>query len=591
MLRVTQRTMYSTLTNQMNSNLSAYMESNIQGSTMKKVNKPSDDPAGMARILNYRTSIERITQLETSSDTALGWLQLADSTLTNSVSTLLGSSILPLAEEAATSTMTAENRKQIAQQLREYLGTLINLANTRYEDKCIFGGQNYNGSAFVEGLAVSSADNWGADPNDPNAEATRPNPPFQVTGKLKSTSVVYFPADPPANESVLLEADKTTYKYLAADGETWQEGTVRAGTGAEEGWLILDIDGATLKLPPQTDQYGNILKDKTTGKPVPQSIYVHTADENEPTGDNNGTLLYVRPTAIYQGDDNQATPKVEQYGTVKWPSTIKTSVSGTFDDNTLIKLPDGVDMSTDTRTVTNPDGTTSTVPNTFKYQYSTDSGKTWVTGEATVAVDNTATPNTSSARLLLPGGYMDISCPDTAGGTPTDPIATSIPSDAQLSLKPQRTDLSFTIMEGQTLTVNNVGKDIFGGLYKPEYGEILEPMFGEDDGRNLFETLGRLIGYCEANNSNGIGQCLEDLKLSQKNLLVHATAIGGKENRLSATLQNLDDNKYDQQTRMSALEDVNLTDLMVRLMQQQMAYQTTLQSSSMIMGLSLANYI
>lgn len=112
MLRVTQRTMYSTLTNQMNGNLSAYMESHIQGSTMKKVNKPSDDPAGMARILNYRTSIERITQLEVSSDTALGWLQLADNTLTNSVSTLLGSSILPLAEEAATSTVTAENRKQ-----------------------------------------------------------------------------------------------------------------------------------------------------------------------------------------------------------------------------------------------------------------------------------------------------------------------------------------------------------------------------------------------------------------------------------------------------------------------------------------------
>ncbi len=299
-------------------------------------------------------------------------------------------------------------------------------------------------------------------------------------------------------------------------------------------------------------------------------------EENFPVGDKNGTMLYVRPTAIYQGDDNQATPKVEQYGTVKWPSDIKTSVTGTFDDNTLIKLPDGMDMSQ---------------PGTFKYQYSTDSGKTWVTGEATVAVDSTATPNTSSARLLLPGGYMDITCPDINGSTATPPTATSIPSEAQLSLKPQRTDLSFTIMEGQTITVNNVGKDIFGGLYKPEYGETLEPMFGEDDGRNLFETLGRLIGYCETNNSQGIGQCLDDLKLSQKNILVHGTAIGGKENRLSATLQNLDDNKYDQQTRMSTLEDVNLTELMVRLTQQQMAYQTTLQSSSMIMGLSLANYI
>lgn len=570
--------MYSTLTNQMNSNLSAYMESNIQGSTLKKVNKPSDDPAGMARILNYRTSIERITQLETSADTALGWLQLADNTLSNSVSTLLGSSILPLAEQAATSTMTAENRKQVAQQLREYLGTLINLANTRYEDKCIFGGQNYNGSAFVEGLTVSGA-NWGADPDDKDAEPQSPKPPFQVTGTLKSTVLVRFPDKTvPADKSKQLDVG-TEYKYLDANGE-WQEGKVEAGEGDEEGWLILNVGGATLKLPPQTDQYGNVLKD-ANDKPIPQSIYVNPADEDKQLGEKNGTLLYVRPTAIYQGDDNQATPTIEQYGTAKWPSGIKAAVGagGTFDDNVLIRIPkgegqeNGVDLSVSS--ITNPDGTTS--PNTFKYQYSTDNGKTWITATATVTTSQTA-------RLLLPGGYMDLS---------VDPSATTskIPADAQLSIKPQRTDLSFTIMEGQTLTVNNVGKDIFGGLYKPGYGDILEPMYGEADGRNIFETLGRLIGYCETDNSNGIGQCLEDLKLSQKNLLIHATAIGGKENRLSATLQNLDDNKYDQQTRMSNLEDVNITDLMVRLMQQQMAYQTILQSSSMIMQLNLTNYV
>lgn len=560
MLRVTQRTMYSTLTNQMNSNLSAYMESNIQGSTMKKVNKPSDDPAGMARILNYRTSIERITQLETSSDTALGWLQLADTTLSNSVSTLLGSSILPLAEQAATGTVTAENRKQIAQQLREYLGTLINLANTRYEDKCIFGGQNYNGSAFVEGLAVSGA-NWGVDQTDPDAKAQSPNPPFQVTGTLKSTAVVRFPDEnnPPANNPATL-GDGTKYEYTIDGGKSWETGTVTLAADGKS--LQLIVDGATLTLPPQVDKDGNL-----TGKFPSINTAVTNDEENFPTGDKNGTMLYVRPTAIYQGDDNQATPKVEQYGKIPLSKNITPTVSGTFDDNTLIKFPDGVDT------------TKANYGDTFTYQYSTDSGKTWVEGKATL--QQQAGGTTPTMRLLLPGGYMDVNW------TTQD----AIPEGAQLSIKPQRTDLSFTIMEGQTLTVNNVGKDIFGGLYKPEYGEILEPMFGEDDGRNLFETLGRLIGYCEANNSNGIGQCLEDLKLSQKNVLVHATAIGGKENRLSATLQNLDDNKYDQQTRMSTLEDVNLTDLMVRLMQQQMAYQTTLQSSSMIMGLSLANYI
>lgn len=558
MLRVTQRTMYSTLTNQMNTNLAAYMESNIQGSTLKKVNKPSDDPAGMARILNYRTSIERITQLETSSDTALGWLQLADTTLSNSVSTLLGSDILPLAEQAATSTVTAENRKQIAQQLREYLGTLINLANTRYEDKCIFGGQNYNGSAFVEGLAVSGA-NWGVeDPNDKNAQAQSPNPPFQVGGTLKSTALVRFPAGEGAtkNENKRLADEVKEYEYSLDGGVTWEKGVVEE----KDTGLILQVDGAILTLPPQKDKDGN-----PTGFPFINTAVTDDPDKF-PLGDKNGTMLYVRPTAIYQGDDNRATPKIEQYGTTQWPSTIGTTVGGSFDDNTLIRIPDGVDIAK------------ANYGDVFTYQYSTDSGKTWIAGTAAIAAGQAG----PTARLLLPGGYMDINWRNTTDG---------IPSDAQLSIKPQRTDLSFTIMDGQTLTVNNVGKDIFGGLYKPEYGETLEPMFGEDDGRNLFETLGRLIGYCETNNSQGIGQCLDDLKISQKNLLVHATAIGGKENRLSATLQNLDDNKYDQQTRMSALEDVNITDLMVRLMQQQTAYQTILQSSSMIMQLNLTNYI
>lgn len=562
MLRVTQRTMYSTLTNQMNTNLAAYMESNIQGSTLKKVNKPSDDPAGMARILNYRTSIERITQLETSSDTALGWLQLADTTLSNSVSTLLGSDILPLAEQAATSTVTAENRKQIAQQLREYLGTLINLANTRYEDKCIFGGQNYNGSAFVEGLAVSGA-NWGVeDPDDENAQAQSPNPPFQVTGTLKSTALVRFPAGEGATENGNAQlADGVEYDYSLDGGATWEKGVVKEEKDTSGNpVLTLQVDGATLTLPQQKDKDGN-----PTGFPFINTAVTDDPDKF-PLGDKNGTMLYVRPTAIYQGDDNRATPKIEQYGTTQWPSTIGTTVGGSFDDNTLIRIPDGVDIAK------------ANYGDVFTYQYSTDSGKTWIAGTAAIAAGQAG----PTARLLLPGGYMDINWRNTTDG---------IPSDAQLSIKPQRTDLSFTIMDGQTLTVNNVGKDIFGGLYKPEYGETLEPMFGEDDGRNLFETLGRLIGYCETNNSQGIGQCLDDLKISQKNLLVHATAIGGKENRLSATLQNLDDNKYDQQTRMSALEDVNITDLMVRLMQQQTAYQTILQSSSMIMQLNLTNYI
>lgn len=543
MLRVTQRTMYSTMTNQMNNNLSAYMESNMQGSTMKKINKPSDDPAGMARILAYRSSIDRISQLEQSSDTALGWLQLADATLSNSVSTLLGSSILPLAEEAA-GVVTAENRLQIAQQLREYLGTLVNLSNTKYDGKHIFAGQNYNGSAFVEGLTVDTA----------NLDGQGPNPSMQVSGTLKTSTLVRFPIPDPAPNPLPASVQvppaagdpPLAYEWSSDGGKTWTKGSI-ADTDTS-----FQVGGANVKIPPKSDGTAN-------------TFMVKYADPAGELSTSNGSVLTIRPTAIYQGSDNNATPKVEQFGTVKIPPTITTTTTGDFSQNTLIQFPNGADLS---------------VPgSTFEYKYSTDGGLTWSSGQAEV--------KNNSAQLLLPGGSMDLGL--TA---PLPPAADcKIPAGGQLSLKPQRTDLNFTIMEGQTITVNNVGKEIFGGLYRPQYGNNLEPAFGENDGRNLFETLGRLIGYCETNNTDGIGKCIEDLKLSQKTVLSHATAIGGKENRLEVTLQNLDDNKFDQQTRMSNLEDVDLTSLMVRLTQQQMAYQTILKSSSMIMQLNLTQFV
>lgn len=688
MLRVTQRTMYSTMVNQMNNSLASYMGSQEQGSTLKKVNKPSDDPAGMARILKYRATIDRTTQLESSSDSALGWLQLADTTLGNTVSSLLGSNIIPLAEQAATDTYTAENRKQIAKQLREYMGTLINVSNTRYEDKCIFAGQNYNGSAFVEGLNVTSA-NWGS---DQNATVSSPNPPFQVEGTLTTTAVVRFsqnnsltrgddndplswknhpaverfrklidpnstetlteqdkellnkivdptgkttiddpdfangnwkttkyqnivdvkksldtadtvikspgatdmdisdpdwkniqkltyPAGSSSNPSVELLREGTAYEYSLDSGKTWKTDYVQDRDGA----LTMQVSSAVIVLPKTRDYQANGTQEPLVpAQPnSTQKLYVNEADPEKEAGEKNGTMLYVRPTAIYQGSDNNALVRIDPYGQINFPKDIATSVdpNETFTTNTLVKFENGVPDNK-----VKPNASNVSANDTVNYKYSVDGGANWITGTATITIvtNSTTSTNNLQARLVLPQGHLDLTW---------DANNEAIPAGAQLSIKPQRTDLSFTIMDGQTITVNNVGKDVFGGLYKSNYGDVLEPAFGENDGQNLFETLGRLIGYCETNNCNGIGNCLADLKLSQNNILLHATTIGGKENRLEATIQNLDDNKFAQQTRMSTLEDVDITELMVRLTQQQMSYQTVLQSSSMIMNLSLANYL
>ena len=138
-IRVTQQTMYNKMVGGMQSNLGAYMESIEQGSSQKKVNRPSDDPAGTYRILTTRVDMTNTAQYQENVDTANGWLNLADDILSRQVTTAI-TGLKTLAEQASTGTYDADKRMIMADQARQYFGQLLNLANTEFEGKQIVGG-------------------------------------------------------------------------------------------------------------------------------------------------------------------------------------------------------------------------------------------------------------------------------------------------------------------------------------------------------------------------------------------------------------------------------------------------------------------
>lgn len=536
-MRVTQKTMYSSMLNDMNRTLSAYMESNMQGATQKKVNRPSDDPAGMARILTYRGTIERTSQYESNADTALGWLNLADATLNNVSTTIIR--IKSLAEQASTDTYGPEQRASIGNEIRQLMGSLLNLSNTEFEGKHIFSGQKYNTSAFQEGLAVTNI----------NLDGAAPNPPMQVTGSLKQTAMVRFPDPdvPPAGNPITIPPtapDTVTYEYSLDGGKNWETGVMNPPAAPNVNGYF-DVGGSRITLPsPAT----------TTVKPY---------KANEEQSETNGTTMYIRPTAIYQGNDNNSAVRVDAYGPQQMP-TVGTSVTGTLSSDVVVRFNETV---------------TPTPNGVFSYSYSTDGGQNWVEGSAQFLNDGAGG---NSARLVIPGGFLDVDAP--AGTAP-------IPEGGQFIVRPQRTELQFEISQGEFMTVNNVGKDVFGGLFTTNGDPNLQAMFGEGDGRNLFETVGRLIGFCETNDQNGIARTLVELDSAHKSVLTYQAGVGGKENRIEVTQEMLDSNKFDQVSRMSAIEDVNLSDLMIRFTQQQLAYQTVLKSSSMIMQLNMTKFV
>lgn len=550
-MRVTQRTMYNNYINGMQSTLGAYMESNIQGGSQKKINRPSDDPAGMALVLNTRNSIENITQFERNADTAAGWLKLADQTLTSptgGVSAIL-ERIKERAGQAANGEMTAENRKQIAFELREMFGQVLNMSNTEFEGKSLFGGHKYDDDAFQEGLNITTE-------GLPLTGAT-------VVGKTKYTQLVEFttplkppvpPVDPtaPPRYEGTVGTDDIFYRWSNDGGTTWVPPKTDPPT---DGKLLVIPPPSVPPKPATIDQDGITLT-------LPIGTTITGKDPTRPSGSSNG-LVMLRPTAIYMGDDQDMPPTSRIIG---GPPGLSSSVQGTFNADTIIRFDQPANLM-------------GVAPNNIvSYSYSTDNGATWVKAETEVPPPPTPpTPHPNTVRLAVPGGFIDFDAKTTA------PATSVIPAGTQAIIHPNRAELGYEVMNNTYVSVNSVGKDIFGGMYQ---GKAVEGLGG-----NVFETIGELIAYCETNNQSGVSVSLDKLDASLKNVLTESARIAGLENRVSMAQDVLSFQKIDRQERLSYTEDVNLSELLTRLAQQQLAYNTVLKSSSMIMQLNLTKFV
>lgn len=494
-IRISQRQMYSNFVSQMNQNLSALMESNLQGASEKRINRPSDDPAGAARVLMQRATLDNIDQYKKNIGTATGWLSTADSTLLDVQKVL--SQVRDIVEEASTGTQTSENRQQASFSLRQALSSLIGLANTPYAGQKIFGGHKTDQAAYAETLHATI--------NDANFAGAE----YVVTGGANYTTLIQFTQDGTTG------GGEMTFRYSQDGGDTWLTGTTTGGG------TLVQAGGTQVTLP--------------AGRTV---TAVDTSNVNET---NNGTWLYVRPSAVYLGDDN-GSPLVQSYGTAA-----TATADGYFSRDVAVRIDDA----------TGPP---------MKYSYSLDDGSSWT--QATVAAGSTSFP--------IPGGFLN-----TTG---------ALANGAQFNVHPRRADINIEISPNSSITVNLVGKDIFGGLFQEPFTSSAQPVYG-GDGRNVFETIGRAIMYAETGSQQGMQQALDELTACMKVVTTKATEVGGRQDRLAVVFENVTMRELDETDTLSKIEDVDVTVLMTKLAQQQLAYNMVLKSSSMIMQMSLMNFI
>lgn len=523
-MRISQRQMFSQYTTHMNTTLSALMESNNQGGTGKRINRPSDDPAGIARVMMFRQSIGNIAQYKSNIGEAQGWLSLADNALMQ-VSDVI-SKIKTLDLQGATGTMSAENREQNAIQLRGYLGQLLNLANETYNGQHIFAGHKVDKAAYQEALGVSCRD------------TAMSSVDFVTTGGTDRSTVIQF------IESKDLDATPR-FIFSQDGGNTWEEGTWSPdGKTMQANGIFIQ---PTLKpgvSPPPPAVTAIPVSGALPAFPMTaeEAKALHCLKESNPGESDTGTWLVVRPTAVYMGDDHD-TQVTQSFGPSVGGNVIAEGYF-TRDVNVRIVSVSGTEI---------------------EYAYSLDGGSTWTQAKA----------RAGATELAVTGGYIKI-----GGG--------SFQAGQEFFIHPRRADINIDISGSQAITVNNVGKDIFGGLYQEPFTDYPRVVEGIP---NLFEAIGKVIGYLETNDQSGIQAGLDELDACLKHITTSLANVGARENRLEVAFETASIRELSEEGGRSAIEDVDTITLMTRLAQQQLAYNTVLKSSSMIMQMSLMNFI
>jgi flagellar hook-associated protein 3 FlgL len=540
----------------LNTSLTSLMDLNVKAQTQKAINKPSDDPTGMTRILDHRDTLRSLDQYGENISTAKGWLGSADEALMQ-VSTIL-TRAKELATQVATGTVDADNREQVSYEMRSLFDQLISLSNSDFEDNSIFAGHKTDGAAFKQIMWLTT-----------NDEDFGRNAEFTVNGSSDTTVLVQYydtSGATPVGGSMNLSDPNLGVRYSIDGGRTWKSDGTMNFTGTE-GVLNMPQSGTSVTFHGDT------------------AIKV-----NDPTdvSVSDGTWMWIRPSAQYVGDDEDAPPLVDSLG--PGVDLISAAASGSFlDSNVTIRIDNQSSVTMD---------------QDIQYSYSLDGGINWVTG-------NVAQADSSADEAVLSvanGGILTLS---SNGSNQLQP-------GQQFVIRPHVAAINLDVSSSEQIQVNNVGKDIFGGIYMDpdtilsSNGAILTlgslnasralqsngapnmalSIQGQDEeSMNLFEVMGNLVAFAETNNQTGCQQSLANLVKVQEHIMNAVAEVGGRENRLEISENIVDGLTLNEQTLLSSIEDADVSELMTELAQQQIVYESVLRSTSMIMQLNLSKFI
>lgn len=118
-----------------------------QNATLKRVNKPSDDPVGNTKLMAIRNETLDNEQFEKNANLAKAFLNYTDSSLEEVTNLVARAKELALGQSSSAAN-GAESRAMVAQEIKNIQNEITAIANRRLGDRYIFSGYKTNTQPF-----------------------------------------------------------------------------------------------------------------------------------------------------------------------------------------------------------------------------------------------------------------------------------------------------------------------------------------------------------------------------------------------------------------------------------------------------------
>jgi len=139
-VRATQQSISARVMSGLQNNLTKMGRLQEQLSSGKLITRPSDSPTGTVSAMQLRSEIRSAEQYARNADDGLGWLSTLDVTLTGSLDQVRRARDLTLQGMSSGAGASAESRAALRVEVENIRESLIQLGNTKYLNRPVFGG-------------------------------------------------------------------------------------------------------------------------------------------------------------------------------------------------------------------------------------------------------------------------------------------------------------------------------------------------------------------------------------------------------------------------------------------------------------------